>query len=1099
VPAAPIDSAFVEILPDFSPFGPALRRELDDAFRILDSEIDAAMDRMRRSFEDGTRSATGSLDQLGDVADRELGQVERAASDAAGDIGGDFAREGEQAERALREVGDRGEREFDRVEREARDASSSMGGQFRRAAGLIAAAFAAVQIGQFIGGAIEQAADLGESINAVSVVLGDGADSFIQFGEDAADSLGLTQAALNQAIVPMASLLRNAGLGGEDLSGSLQEVAQRATDVASVFNADVNEVLEAFGAAVRGETEPARRFGVNLNAVRIEAKALELGLADASGEVDQAAKTQAALALVLEDTEVAAGDFANTIDSWPNLLRRAKATLEETAVALGSAILPALQEIGSAGLPVIESLTPAFEILGAAIADSLLALQPSIEIFVSSLSAGLAEIAPSLPPLAEAFGVILQAVAPLIPVVASLASAYLPAIADAAQILAEIVQGLFPLFSAGAAILEEIAPTAAAVAIGFGAMTTAAVGLSRGLTLIQRHPVIATLTALSTVIGLATGAAVELAPALNQIELSIDNLTRGVVDDVSQQVVNLGLAYQDLLGQGDDFASRSNRLFLDPLETLKGPFRDNKNLAEELSGALDDLATEGQDLDRVLSGMARAGSIDEVNDAIDTLARTSGFTREEFDEIAGRVLPDTTAAMEIAARAAEEAAVATDAVATAVDRVNTSTVPTTTAFIELATAIRDSQASEEDAAIAAESLGIATEDLLAIAPEVATAFDNLASSVETTMPRVSTAVDDAFAAAEEAQRDFTMGDFEAELEEALQDAQDFNTNIQALLDAGFTDLAALATERGPEFAAAAADAIDDPQLLERVTGLMGDLDTELDRGLRIAEETAIAQAGPVGEGVFDGISEGVEDIAPFVSRFMGRDFPAAIRGGLVPGRRDGSSVGRATANALSGGLNARRQGVANTARSVLASAIRTAKSTGTSGAYGIGLDLMGGIASGIRAASRQAQAAMTAEVNRVVRAGRLAGDIASPSRKTAEEIGGPLAEGIGLGISQDTTALRAIDDLVGNLTSPLDMQASIGISQTGLGQPAAIRHDSGGASPFPGDFVAGVAQAIRDSFPDTIRLQIGSEQVLAKVVRDGDQQLSFIDPSWRTP
>jgi hypothetical protein len=161
--------------------------------------------------------------------------------------------------------------------------------------------------------------------------------------------------------------------------------------------------------------------------------------------------------------------------------------------------------------------------------------------------------------------------------------------------------------------------------------------------------------------------------------------------------------------------------------------------------------------------------------------------------------------------------------------------------------------------------------------------------------------------------------------------------------------------------------------------------------------------------------------------------------------------------------------------------------------------MMQGIASGIRAASREAQAAMTAEVDRVVRAGRLAGNIASPSRKTAEEIGGPLAEGIGLGISQDRTALRAIDNLISDLTSPLDMQASIGISRTGSGEPVAVRHDSGGASPFPGDLVAGVAQAIRDSFPDTIRLMIGSEQVLAKVVRDGDQQLSFIDPSWRTP
>lgn len=1046
-----VDTAFVEIFPDFAQFGPALRRELDQALRDVQQQINRAVDDLERGFDDSARAAGDSLQDLGDVAERELNQVERAASDAAGDIGGDFAREGEQAERALREVGDRGEREFDRVEREARDAARAMGFHFRGIGAGLAAGLAAIGAVTGISSAIDQAADLGESINAISVVLGEGADSFIQFGEDAADSLGITQSALNQAVVPIGSLLRNAGVQGEELSGQLQDVAERATDVASVFNADVNQVLEAFGAAIRGETEPARRFGVNLNAVRIEAKALELGLADANGEVDQAAKTQAALALVLEDTQVAAGDFANTIDSWPNLLRRAQATLQETAVTLGNAILPALQEIGSAGLPIIASLAPAFQVLGEAIGEALLVLQPVGEVLAGSVSAALQEIAPAIPVIADAFGQVLAAVAPLLPVIASLAASALPAITDAATILADIIEGLFPLFSAGAAILEQIAPTAAAVAVGFGAMTTAAVGLSRGLTLIQNHPILATLTVLSTAFGLLTGAAVELAPALNQIELSIDNLSRGSVDAVSEGFIELGQDLRELMNQGDDFASRSNRLFLDPLETLKGPFRDNKTLADELAAAIDDLAVEGQDLDRVLSGMARGGAVDQVNEAIETLARSSGFTREEFNEIADQVLPDTTAALELYARSTEEAAGATEGVAAALDRVTSVSVPSTTAFIELATAIRDSQASEEDAAIAAEQLGIATEDLLLIAPEVATSFETLASQVESTMPRVSTAVDEAFAAAEEAQRDFTMDDFESELEKAIEDAENFNANIAALLEAGFTDLAALAIERGPEFAAAAADSLDDTELLDRVTTLMGDLDRELDSGLRLAEETAIAQAGPVGEAVFDGISGEVEQTEGFVSEFMGRDFPAAIRGGLVPAARDGSSVGRATMNALAGGLNERRAATASTFSSGVGTIVRTARTTGTSGAYGIGLDLMRGIASGIRQASREAQAAMTAEVDRVVRAGRLAGDIASPSRRTAREIGGPLAEGIGLGITEDVTALQAMDDLLGRISdAPLP----------GFGSSSTLRLDGPAGTSVTAPGIAGRAGGV---------------------------------------
>lgn len=241
---------------------------------------------------------------------------------------------------------------------------SSIGGLTRvlAAAGIAAGA----ALGGGIVSATLEAADLNESINAIEVTLGSGADSFVDFGADAASSLGIAQSALNEAIVPLGSLLSNAGLGGEELSGTLQDVSTRATDVASVFNRDVNEVLDAFGAAVRGETEPIRALGVQFDAAAVAAKAVELGLADSTSEVDQAAQAQASLALIMEQTESAQGDFANTAGSLPNLMRRIAATVTDAGAQIGQAFLPIAEDVGAQVLPALENMRDfVLELIGA--------------------------------------------------------------------------------------------------------------------------------------------------------------------------------------------------------------------------------------------------------------------------------------------------------------------------------------------------------------------------------------------------------------------------------------------------------------------------------------------------------------------------------------------------------------------------------------------------------------------------------------------------------------------------------------------------------------------------------------------------------------
>jgi hypothetical protein len=107
-----------------------------------------------------------------------------------------------------------------------------------------------------------------------------------------------------------------------------------------VFNVDVKEATNALGAALRGESEPARRFGVNISDAAVQAEALALGLVDSTSEITDQIKVQARYSLILKQSEQVAGDFGNTSENLANSTRVLKANLENVAAELGQAFLP---------------------------------------------------------------------------------------------------------------------------------------------------------------------------------------------------------------------------------------------------------------------------------------------------------------------------------------------------------------------------------------------------------------------------------------------------------------------------------------------------------------------------------------------------------------------------------------------------------------------------------------------------------------------------------------------------------------------------------------------------------------------------------------
>jgi phage-related protein len=222
--------------------------------------------------------------------------------------------------------------------------------------------------------AIPAASNLAEAVNAVDVVFEDNADTILEWGKTASETAGLSQADFAQMAAQTGAMLQNFGLDASTAADETINLAQRAADMASIFNTDVNDALVAIQAGLRGEADPLERFGVSLSAAAVKAKALELGLEDAEGQLSNTALTTARLALLFEQTDKIAGDFVNTSDQLANASRVNAARWENFMARVGSFMLPIIEEFQGLFMDIAEQVMPMVE-------DALANIMPHIQRF----------------------------------------------------------------------------------------------------------------------------------------------------------------------------------------------------------------------------------------------------------------------------------------------------------------------------------------------------------------------------------------------------------------------------------------------------------------------------------------------------------------------------------------------------------------------------------------------------------------------------------------------------------------------------------------------------------------------------------------------
>jgi hypothetical protein len=243
-------------------------------------------------------------------------------------------------------------------------------GNFSRTVGrqLKNVAVAATGIGIALGAAslkaISAASDLDESISATRQIFGDASNAVLKFADDAALAFGQSKQEALDGALTFGTFGKAAGLAGDDLSGFTNGLLGLSSDIASFRNATPQEAIEAIGAALRGESEPLRRFGVLLDDATLKAEALELGIYKGNKPLTQQQKILAAESAIYKQTADAQGDFARTSGGLANQQRILRARLDNVTAQLGVQLLPVALKVANffadTFIPAIERLADTF-------------------------------------------------------------------------------------------------------------------------------------------------------------------------------------------------------------------------------------------------------------------------------------------------------------------------------------------------------------------------------------------------------------------------------------------------------------------------------------------------------------------------------------------------------------------------------------------------------------------------------------------------------------------------------------------------------------------------------------------------------------------
>jgi hypothetical protein len=192
---------------------------------------------------------------------------------------------------------------------------------------------------------VKLASDMEETTNKISAVFGTNATEVSTWAEKSVESMGLAQ----QTALDMAATFGDMGTGmgmtTAEAAKMSMELVQLAADLASFKNISVERAQTALQGVYTGETEALKGLGVVMTEANLEQFAMNQGISTTYKEMSQTEKIMLRYKYVMNATSNAQGDFSKTSDGLANQSRMVKENLKELGVQFGQVLLPIVNKV----------------------------------------------------------------------------------------------------------------------------------------------------------------------------------------------------------------------------------------------------------------------------------------------------------------------------------------------------------------------------------------------------------------------------------------------------------------------------------------------------------------------------------------------------------------------------------------------------------------------------------------------------------------------------------------------------------------------------------------------------------------------------------
>jgi phage-related protein len=288
------------------------------------------------------------------------------------------------------------------------------------------------------------------------------APQMLDWASTAATAVGLTKNEYAELGTLIGTQLKNGGTAMDELAPKTNNLIGLGADLSSMFGGSTAEAVGALSSALKGERDPIERYGVSLNQAAVDAKAAELGFAKVGGALSAEANQAATLAIIMDQTADAHGNFASEADTLSHKQQVLNALWQDGKTRIGAALVPAISALTGtliSGLgPALDSaergIKTVTEVVGgvysilakgdftpfaglqedSAVVDVLFRIREGVLSAVDGIGGAISKIAPYVAPVAAVIGGLALNFVPLLGIGSKLASAFAPVMATIGKI-----------------------------------------------------------------------------------------------------------------------------------------------------------------------------------------------------------------------------------------------------------------------------------------------------------------------------------------------------------------------------------------------------------------------------------------------------------------------------------------------------------------------------------------------------------------------------------------------------------------------------------------------------------------------------------------